>query len=139
MQFLDELDQFQQETERSTNMINIKMRKEEILSALRVNLTNQKLKQAAAEAKWREQFAQRLEETLAAIKQGNSIPLDVKQIVADLERPANVIQVYTDVIEMLEAHMDDYFELSGEQFKMWIKDRWDWRERWTVSNSKYLG
>ena len=54
-------------------------------------------------------------------------------------QPENHMKDYDRVISMLSCHTKDEVELSNEDFGRYYEDDWDWKARWTTSNSAYTG
>lgn len=45
---------------------------------------------------------------------------------------------YDQAIEMLEYCADSEIELQTHQYNAYVKDEWNWKSHWNLSNSKYL-
>lgn len=45
---------------------------------------------------------------------------------------------YNQAIEMLEYCSDIEIELQTHQYNAYVKDEWNWKSHWNLSNSKYL-
>jgi hypothetical protein len=56
----------------------------------------------------------------------------------NLPSPKSYTDDYTEVIDMLEMCEDDLVELDHEQFKNWVKDDWNWKDRFLALNSSYI-
>jgi len=44
---------------------------------------------------------------------------------------------YTTVIRMLEMSVEEQIVLTGDEFRVYVEDRWDWMQSWLVSNASY--
>lgn len=74
-----------------------------------------------------------LEENLAAFK-GNKL-----QRIAIYEQPPEEhTKDYDRVLKMIAMSVDDHITLTAQEFGQYVLDDWNWKESWTVSNSKYM-
>lgn len=55
----------------------------------------------------------------------------------DIEYPVSYEEVYDQVIEILSWTKDEEIELSAEQFRNWVMDRWDWSSRVAGTKAVY--
>lgn len=60
-----------------------------------------------------------------------------RAITISLPAPENHVRDYNRVIRMLEMHLEDQYTLTEQEFSWYVEDNWDWKRRWTVSNSGY--
>lgn len=60
-----------------------------------------------------------------------------RAITISLPAPENHVRDYDRVIRMLEMHLEDQYTLTEQEFSWYVEDNWDWKRRWTVSNSGY--
>jgi hypothetical protein len=44
-----------------------------------------------------------------------------------LQRPTSHIKEYDRVLDMLEASLDEEFELSDKEFSQYVRDEWSWK------------
>ncbi len=55
-----------------------------------------------------------------------------------MDVPPTHVKDYDRVIQMLEMHTEDTITLNALDFSRYVQDEWDWKERFTASNSSYL-
>lgn len=60
-----------------------------------------------------------------------------KAITISLPAPENHTRDYDRVIGMLELHQGNTFTLGDQEYSCYVNDDWDWKRRWTISNSGY--
>ena len=63
--------------------------------------------------------------------------LEVQHLTIHITKPESHIVDYETAIKMLEMHQGDTIEIDKEEFENFALDKWDWKERWSMSNSKY--
>lgn len=63
----------------------------------------------------------------------------LKEKLAVLDMPPQDMSAeYTKVINMLKWNKSESIELDQEKFQALVMDEWDWKQHWSLSNSKYL-
>jgi len=55
----------------------------------------------------------------------------------DLTPPRTYEKAYKQVIRMLEMETRDEIELNSSQFGCFVMDDWEWKEEFSVSNTRY--
>lgn len=82
-------------------------------------------------------FLETAEEKLAAllaeVRAGN-----VVETYLGLQTPESHLDDYDRAIQMLQWHTTEEVELTGEEFENLVMDKWQWKDRWSVSNSGYI-
>lgn len=82
---------------------------------------------------YRQECMELLEKHLQALK------ADKRHIVIFMERPPeDHTDDYKRIVSMLEMSVDEVVELTELEFSQFVLDDWEWKERWTASNSKYM-
>ena len=64
-------------------------------------------------------------------------PFTTRGIYIDLPLPEDHTADYDRVLRMLAMSVDENIELSGQEFRSYVMDDWDWKEQWSASNSLY--
>lgn len=54
-----------------------------------------------------------------------------------LVEPMDQTREYDSAIAMLEMSIDETIALGEQDFRCYVLDQWNWKERWTNSNSGY--
>jgi hypothetical protein len=55
----------------------------------------------------------------------------------NLSCPRQYLEVYDQVIESLEWTEEKEIKLSGDQFRNWVMDKWDWSEQFHSTVREY--
>lgn len=77
-----------------------------------------------------------LQDRIDKLKAGQQINL--AGIVFNLQVPENHTADYDQVIEMLEMSVDEELKIQSDEFACYVMDRWDWKDRFTLTNRAYL-
>lgn len=56
----------------------------------------------------------------------------------DLECPKCYVEVYKQMIGMLEMCVDKQLKISGTQYRQWVEDKWDWKDEFDRVSSSYI-
>lgn len=118
-------------------MKKIQIKKTEVQNFLLQNLEKHVVEYETALENWKEQFKSRLNKTLSDAVQGK-YPNDIWSILKDLDKPVSFEKEYRNAIEMLSFEERDTVELDVTEFQQYIKDNWEWKDSWKMSNSKYI-
>lgn len=110
----------------------VKVKKSELLRKLKENRAgHREIFEEASEA-FRKEVIKILDERLADAKAGRRIRLSI-----GLTQPMDQTSAYDQAIAMCEMSVDDEIELSHENFRNYVLDRWHWREQFIASNEGY--
>lgn len=113
-------------------METVKVKKSELLAKLRHNRSeHREIFEEASEA-FRQEVIRVLDERLADAKSGKRIRLRI-----DLTQPMDQTNEYDQAIAMCEMSVDDVIELSYENFRNYVLDRWHWRDQFIAANATY--
>lgn len=74
----------------------------------------------------------KLTEKLTAVAEGK-----VRDFSIHLRPPQDHTKEYDTVIEALEMHIEDCIELTAEQIRNFVQDKWDWSYHFFVENAAY--
>ncbi|MCZ6654841.1 MAG: hypothetical protein O7D91_17670 [Planctomycetota bacterium] len=113
-------------------MQKVTVRKSELLEALKENRAqHRKIFEEACEG-FRVEACRLLKQKLDDAKEGRRINLSFS-----LTQPVDQTREYDQVIRMCEMSLDDQIELENHEFQQFVMDRWDWRDQFLMSNSRY--
>ena len=73
-----------------------------------------------------------LKKELLRLKDGQ-----IKGLYVRLDAPKDYTSEYKTVIKMLEMHTDDTITMNANEVRMFIEDKWDWRQDFIGTNSAY--
>lgn len=113
-------------------MNTITVDKAALIATMEENRKNHATIVAEAQAGFREAVIKRLDEMLAAAKQGKKINLAV-----GLRIPDDHTNEYDTVIGMLKLDLGEQVELDYPQYRQWVEDDWGWRDQFLTTNSHY--
>ena len=83
---------------------------------------------------FRKKVAERLTQMLDKANSGAEIELHV-----GLSHPVSNLEDYDEVIAMLEMTTDKEVELTSDQFRQYVMDKWHWRASAYALNQSYIG
>jgi hypothetical protein len=75
-----------------------------------------------------------LDEQLKRARNGKDA--DIQRFIS-ITQPEDHTEDYDRVISMLEMSVDDTIEVSAEEFRNYVQDKWQWSRSWAISNSGY--
>ena len=110
----------------------VRLKKDEVLDALRANRDAHQSIYDEAVAGYKELAKQQLKKHLRDVERG---AMQVVNIM--LPAPVNQTKDYDRVIKMLEMDVRDEIELSQGEFAMYVMDDWSWKRQFLTSNSTY--
>jgi hypothetical protein len=87
----------------------------------------------------------KIDATKALLDRGNSIKNDPVGEARDYSKtfhfnipiPVSYVSAYDEVIEMLEFSEQQEVEISGDQYRAWVEDKWDWSHTFENSTMWY--
>lgn len=120
-------------------MFNIKMTtvasRTDVLEVLKKNLAEHtKIVEEAREGYFKEAEAALLRR-LATLKASG--PKTVVSMYFELKPPVDHSAEYTTIIGMLEMHKPPTIELTADEYRQLVENKWDWMDEFLVSNSAY--
>ena len=110
----------------------VKVEKAELIGILKKNRAAHRDIFDEASAEFRKEVIKLLDSRLAEARAGKRISLRI-----DLVQPMNQTEEYDQAILMCEMSVDDQIELSHENFRNYVLDKWHWRDQFIASNSAY--
>lgn len=115
-------------------MEKIKAKKAEVLKALKTNRAKHIAEYKEALKGYRVKCAKLLEKELTKIEAGKKF-----NMYFSVNEPQSYEKDYNLAIEMLEMDINDTVELTRNEFSNYIKDDWNWKNSFSVTNSGYVG
>jgi hypothetical protein len=110
----------------------VKVEKAKLLEILRKNRTTHRGVFELAQDGYRKEAVRVLEEQLDRAKAGK--PFKPQWT---FTQPVDQTEDYDRAIEMLEMSVDDVIELSEDDFRCYVQDKWRWKGAWAISNKLY--
>lgn len=110
----------------------VKVKKSELLAKLRHNRSEHREVFDEASGVFRKEVIKMLDQRLADAKAGKRIKLRI-----ELVQPMDQTAEYDQAIAMCEMSVDDEIELSHENFRNYVLDRWHWRDQFLASSARY--
>jgi len=113
-------------------MNSIKIKKSDLLDAIRTNMEKHKEVVAEALAEYRKQAIAQLDAMIADAKDGKRIRRSIT-----LVEPMDQSAEYSSAIRKLEMSVEDVIEIDAHSFDCLVLDRWSWKAAFSTSNSFY--
>ena len=112
----------------------ITVEKTKLLEALRANRTRHVAEAAEAEKGFRRALEAELRKMLADVLEGRAARTST-----DLKAPVSHERDYDVAIDMLEWSTATSIVVSSSQFRMYVRDEWDWKSTFKMSTERYAG
>lgn len=112
--------------------MNIRAKKDEILSRLRTNRETHATIVAEARKGYVDLAREALRQRLDQLESGKIVALTFS-----LDPPQDHSDVYDTAIQMLELATDDVIEMDSAQVRTLVMDKWDWSQRFLAVNAQY--
>ena len=113
-------------------MQNVKVKKDQLLTALRANKEKHLQIFTEAQLGYRKRVIQELDALLRRAVAGDRVPHHWM-----LQAPVNQTPEYERAILMLEMSVDDEVTLTANEFQCYVMDRWAWRQKFLQDNAAY--
>jgi len=113
-------------------MHTIKVRKNHLLQTLKENRENHVGSYEEALEAYRQKSIELLEEHIERIRTGA-----VEKVFVSLPPPENYEEEYDRAIAMVEWHEEHLIELDEHQFDNYVRDQWNWKDKFIQTNSLY--
>ena len=115
--------------------MKIKMDKNTLLDALQANQTAHKEEYEQA----MDGYIKECEEWLAdRLKEVHASEVPDMTSFSSI-KPANHNDDYETAISMLRHDMSAQVDIDQAQYQRYVENKWEWRDLWMLSNSRYLG
>lgn len=125
-------------------MRQVKVKTDELLRQVRVNLVAHQSKYEEAVKGYKDQAIatindcmKELRKRVEKLKGGEKVNLTM--IHFDLQVPENHERDYNRVIRMLEMSVDEEVTLEAREFDQFVNDQWEWKREWENVTSSYSG
>ena len=113
----------------------MKFKVSELIPILEKNKNaHRKVFEAAVEG-FRKKQIEKFNEGIQELKRKGKLGTSYAYIVLSL--PFDATKEYEQVIQMLEMTTETIIDLTQKQFGQYIRDEWDWGERFSSSNDRY--
>jgi len=112
--------------------MSVKCNKDYVLDALKKNRENHIKIVKEAKNGYLKEAEKQLKSRLEKIKNGYMTSLSF-----DLLIPADHTDEYDTIIKMLEMHTDDTIELSADEVRQLIENKWSWMNSFLSNNACY--
>jgi hypothetical protein len=63
---------------------------------------------------------------------------EVYHPLSKLEKPRHYLSAYDEAIEVFEWDEADQIELTSEEFRKYVLDKWDWKDAFATVSSRYI-
>jgi hypothetical protein len=113
-------------------MNEVKIKKENLLSAVRANRTTHRDEFIEAQAGFRTRVIEELDRRLQDARDGKKVNLMIS-----MPEPQDHTEDYDRVIRMLEMSVDEEVKLSASEFDQYVMDNWQWARAAKLVNASY--
>jgi hypothetical protein len=119
---------------------NISMNRSYLIGRVRGNRDKHDKDYAKAHAAWRQVFALELARLQAQAVEGyRGLARRLRKFLDKNPEPKSHGREYDAAIEMLELSVDDTVTVHAHEFRQLVRDEWDWKDDWVVTNAQYSG
>lgn len=108
----------------------VRVDKNSLLNKLIENRKNHKAVYEKALEKWRLKTIKVLNNELEKVKNRKEY-----QPIIYVQKPNNYTKYYDSTIDLLQASLDDEFELTSKEFSQYVRDEWSWKEAFMTTVS----
>ena len=113
-----------------------KFEKSKVLERVKANREGHAAKVSKAQDEYHRQVIEELEKQLDQAKNGK--PVD-PGFLKFFPIPQDYTKEYDRVIDRLESSLGSEVELTDTEFNQWMRDEWDWMDRFVASTETYTG
>lgn len=110
----------------------VKVNKYELLEKIKENLLAHNIEFGDAMDGFKSESIRELKNLLKDAKSGKVVPANIYFDIPECHE-----KDYETIIEMLEMSVDRTVFLTRSEFKQYIRDEWQWKETFMMSNAKY--
>lgn len=114
----------------ATDMNKVTISKQKLIDVLTFNRTMHIADYQAALVEWEKQYAKALRRELRA-------NVESKTGSVYLEKPVSYQNSYDTALRMLDLALEAEFVLTERQFRQYIMDEWDWKDRFVSNTMSY--
>ena len=112
--------------------MTVKIKKDELLAAVKANREKHKEIVDEAFTKYREMAIAELDSMIAEARAGKRIRRAV-----NLTEPIDQTKEYDSVIRKLSMSAEEIIEIEDQEFECFVMDNWRWKGQWEASNASY--
>lgn len=110
----------------------VKVSREKLLEKIVANRTSHRETVTRALDRYREAVVKELDKMVEKAKKGRDIDTIIR-----LPRPEDHTSDYDTIIGMLQLSQEEFVSLGPTEYRSYYQDKWDWSERFAVSNAAY--
>ncbi len=114
-------------------MNTVKIKKSELLEKVKANRGTHRDLFLKAQEGYREEVIIELDKMLSDARNGRQIIRSIS-----MPEPIDHTSDYDRIISMLEMSVDDYIDLTANEFEQYVLDNWAWKEFALLTNTQYL-
>lgn len=114
----------------ATDMNKVTISKQKLIDVLTLNRTMHIADYQAALVEWEKQYAKALRRELRA-------NVESKTGSVYLEKPVSYQNSYDTALRMLDLALEAEFVLTERQFRQYVMDEWDWKDRFVSNTMSY--
>ena len=114
-------------------MNQVTVRVEDLSSILHDNRDQHREQFLEAQHVYRARVIEWLDEQLASARRGEKVRRAIS-----LPEPEDFTDEYDRVIRMLEMSVEDKVTLTAREFDNFVRDKWDWTQRFATNTTSYL-
>ncbi len=118
------------------NRHSVNVLRKELLDKLRENVEIHKKDYAEACIGYRIKLVADLKKALVLAETVHDTKLHNLRAVA-YDHPRSYENEYNEIIDMMEASVDDVIQLDSTSFKQYFKNEWSWSNHFNTANSLY--
>lgn len=111
----------------------VEVNREELLGKIQINRENHKDIVSKALDGYRKAVIEVLDDMIQTIKDGGKINTYIS-----LPRPEDHSDDYDTIIGMLTMSTQDTVSLGPEEYRSYVEDKWDWKDRFAASTAAYV-
>jgi len=119
--------------QRDLGLQSVRVGKDDLLAVLRTNLEKHVSEYDAALVGFKEDVKVQLATLLKDVEDGKRIRTTIS-----FDEPQNHRDDYETVIQMLEMSVDTHIDLTMNEFKQYVQDKWSWKDKFSMTNAKYV-
>jgi hypothetical protein len=119
---------------RREGLNQVTVKKDELMDALRTNMSEHRDMFEKAQKGFREQVIELLDRRLKDARDGKKVELFI-----GLTEPQDHTSDYERAIRMLEMSVDDEITMSARDFEQFVMDNWEWKRNFVETSAMYVG
>ncbi len=116
----------------SNIVMTTKVKKKDLLTKLRTNYEQHSKIVAEARVGYIEKAKLAVAAKLEELRSNRVVALQF-----NFSPPADYSEIYRTTIRMIEWNQQEEIELSADEFRQLVEDKWDWKSGFVASNQAY--